>query len=142
MAELYIDYKWLLDAWGLGHVHVSKLPFANNYGAYFSARFSDIDLLENTDCAEGSHKQMVKGGRLKYYPPRFKLYACSMGIIRPTPMRMTYGEAQRLVADSKLSMAYTNHIIGRRDNGEDTEINTITYEQYVSTHENTKEEIH
>ena len=131
MAGLYIDYEWLLDAWGLGHVHVSKLPFANNYGAYFSARFSDIDLLENTDCTKGKTKQIIKGGRLKYYPPRFKLYACSEGIIRPTPMRMTYGEAQRLVANSKLSMTYTNHIIRCGDNGNDTEINTITYKQYV-----------
>lgn len=130
--SLYVDYKKVRELWGLGMVHVSRLPFADNYGAYFSARFTDIDAFEESKLKEKypHAKQIIKGARLRYYPPNFKFYTCSKGIVRPQAIRMTYAEAKELVGNAPLAYSYTKKIVRQDESGEPREVNAILYEQF------------
>lgn len=128
---LYINYSELFEMWGLGLTRVNDLPFVENFGAYFSVIFKDDNIYENDDAIheEGYSRAIIKGERLRYYPPRFKLFTCSKGIRRPIPIDMPYSEVKKLVGKHLPSYAYTNHIIATED-GTEYELNSITYEQY------------
>lgn len=121
--------------WPQGRVWIGKLPFADNYGAYFSAYFTDLDLNENTGnpLTPISKKRIIKHGRLKFYPPKFRLYNASRGIKQPEKLQMTYEQALGLVQDRELCLSYTTHVIQRDEEmGTETEVNTITYQQFKS----------
>jgi len=129
---LYIDFDQLRSLWGLGRVHVSDLPAADNYGAYFSARFTDIDALEDSDQSEKNlnSKLIVKGARLQYYPPKFKFYTCSKGIVKPPPTIMKYGDAMNLVEGVTKVHTFTTQILMVDERGHTVELNATQYEQY------------
>ena len=131
-GQLSVNYEHVRALWGMGNVNVSRLPFADNYGAYFSARLTDIDALEESELQQwhpAAKKQISKGSRLKFYPPHFKLYTTSRGIMKPQPLKMSYAEAQKIIGDALLVYTYTKKIV-REDDGKSVEVNRIFYEQY------------
>ena len=127
--KLYIPQQELSKCWGLGFAYVERVKSCDNIGAYFSARFTDIDVNEN-DSNSVSEKKIEKGKRLSYYPPTFKFYRCSKGIKRPTPIKMTYKDTLILTKDLYSSYAYTNNICLIDDDGLLQNINTVTYQQF------------
>lgn len=134
-TSLYIDYKQLHDIWGLGMIYVSKMPPSDNFGAYFSAMFTDCDIFENAECQERdpkAWKMIEKGARFKYYPPSFRFFSCSKGIIRPKAVTMSYSDAKNLVSNSREVYSYTKQIMDKDESGNSVELNAILYEQFNS----------
>lgn len=127
--KLYIPHDELSKHWGHGFVFVERIKNCDNIGAYFSARFTNLDINEN--CSDVTvDKKIEKGKRLKYYPPHFRFYRCSKGIKRPVPVKMPYQDTLTLTANSIPSYSYTNNICLVDDDGEVKTINYITYEQF------------
>ncbi|MGI6696660.1 MAG: rolling circle replication-associated protein [Christensenellales bacterium] len=132
---LYVDYDHLRDLWGLGLIHVSEMPSSDNIGAYFSAMFTDYDAFENAECPEqnpNGWKAIVKGARFKFYPPNFRFYSCSKGIIRPKAKKMPYGEAMKLVGNSREVYTSTKQIVTEDELGNIQELNAVLYQQFNS----------
>lgn len=80
--------------WRHGFVKISKLEGVTNIGAYLSAYLSDVEISDSAvhDCLvsgekievkEVNGKRYIKGGRLKYYPKKFRIYRRSKGILEP-----------------------------------------------------------
>lgn len=87
----------------------------DNVGAYFSAYLGDMPLDEFQDLAPDEQattfvinekpvtdqdgqtvtKKIVKGGRLKLYPPGMNIVRSSKGVKRPTVEFSSYEEAQK-----------------------------------------------
>jgi len=74
---LFIKQSDLLALWGHGSVFVKRLKCGDNIGAYVSAYLSNMP--DNGKGTEGS-KKWVKGARLAFYPPHFRLYRSSRGL--------------------------------------------------------------
>lgn len=128
--NLHIPIEILSELWTHGYSHIEKLPFANNFGAYFSVRVTDLyPDNEHMDKSTIS-KSVIKGGRLHFYPKNFKLYRCSKGIKRPQPMQMTYGDAKNLTKNMELCFSCSKQIVSVDDEGNEKTLNTICYEQY------------
>lgn len=131
--SLYVDYNQLRDLWGLGLTYVCKMPPADNFGAYFSAMFTDCDIFENAECQERdpkAWKAIVKGARFKFYPPAFRFFSCSKGIIRPKATSMTYGEARNLVSNFTEVYSSTKQIVAEDELGSRQELNAVLYQQF------------
>jgi hypothetical protein len=63
---------------------------ADDVGSYFVAYFTtaidpDIEASGDKEAIKAASKAAEIGSRLQYYPPYFKFYRCSRGIIRPKP---------------------------------------------------------
>jgi len=127
--RLFIANDEVSTIWGHGFTKTVRLPVANNFGIYFTARLIDDDLLENDDDSH-SNKHIVKGGRLKYYPARFRFYRKSKGIKCPVVLKMSYGEAKAYVADGYPLYRATKNIIKLYSDGTRQTVNTITNEEY------------
>ena len=56
-------------------------------------------------------KAIVKGARLKLYPPGFNLYRNSRGVERPTIYKVTEEEAQSFVGDAPLTYEKTVTVV-------------------------------
>lgn len=80
--------------WRHGFVKISKLEGVTNIGAYLSAYLSDVEVSDSAvhDCLNNGEKievkevdgkRYIKGGRLKYYPKKFRIYRRSRGIVLP-----------------------------------------------------------
>lgn len=122
--------KSLLDKlWSYGITFVKRLPFVDNFGAYFYARLADADTVNPVDDGPVT-KSEVKGSRLQFYPAHFRIYRCSRGIQRPKPVKMKYCEARKLVRDYEEVVGYSKKIIHQDSSGEQTVLNVINYEQY------------
>lgn len=122
--------KSLLDKlWSYGITFVKRLPFVDNFGAYFYARLADADTMNPVDDGPVT-KSEVKGSRLQFYPAHFRIYRCSRGIQRPKPVKMKYCEARKLVRDYDEVVGYSKKIIHQDSSGEQTILNVINYEQY------------
>ena len=118
--NLYISQENIKSIWGKGGVWVENLPFADNFGAYFSVQFSTIKKDDETS------KAFQKGSRIKFYPPNFKFYTCSKGIKKPEAIIMSHGDVKKIVHNHSPCYAYSNVIT----TNDDVTVNTITYEQY------------
>ena len=116
----YLNSEEVVKLWNKGYVKVSPL-YGNveNLGAYFTARLSDLpidefggivnDIEENHlfvkeiyyDIETGEEleipKFFVKGARLKYYPPNFRIFRASRGLKKPTREKMEYRKALKKV---------------------------------------------
>lgn len=88
IKKIHIPIETLSELWKHGYSYIEKLPFSDNFGAYFAIRVTD--LYPDTDHTNKSNtpKSVIKGGRLHFYPQNFKLYRCSKGIKRPHPVQM------------------------------------------------------
>ncbi len=117
--ELYIEVDMLKKLWSKGNVWIEDLPFADNFGAYFSVNFDDSD-------DEQGKKSTIKGKRVECYPANFKLYTCSKGIRKPQAISMPYGDIKEIVKGNQPCFSYTKNIVGE----DDRLLNSITYEQF------------
>ena len=78
--------------WGQGFVNVRKIKQDDNLASYLSAYLTDIDL-ENLDddarkMSSDRPKNVIKGGRLTYYPLHFKIFRVSrQGIKKPLKIK-------------------------------------------------------
>lgn len=135
--KLYIPHEELHKCWGHGFVYIERIKYCDNIGAYFSARFTDIDINENNSNSV-SEKKIEKGKRLLYYPPNFKFYRCSRGIKRPAPTKMLYKNALKIAENFYPSYSYTNNICRINDDGVIQNINNVTYQQFKIKKEDNK----
>lgn len=80
--------------WKRGFTKTSNLVGVTNIGAYLSAYLCDVEFSDENvhDCLvsgekievkEVKGKRYIKGGRLKYYPKKFRIYRRSKGILDP-----------------------------------------------------------
>lgn len=114
----YLDYEEVIKMWNKGYVKVSSL-YGNveNLGAYFTAHLSDLpvdecnmtyeEIIKNhlfvkevyydTETKKDLEipKCYIKGARLKYYPPNFRIYRPSRGLKKPIRDKMELRQAQK-----------------------------------------------
>lgn len=88
--------------WKKGFVDIQRLnDNCDNLGAYFSAYLANIEYVEGDPLSpddeiiegldgKGRDKKYIKGGRLKFYPPKFNLYRISKGIVSAVVDTMKY----------------------------------------------------
>lgn len=130
--------------WGHGFTKTKSLKGIDNPGLYLTAYLGDMELTEALSAgstrgriAEASvtdeqdkrqKKAVIKGARLRLYPPGFNLYRASRGVKRPEVWRCTEAEAQAVVNGAPLiyekTIAITDEAGGIK--------NIINYRQYNS----------
>lgn len=104
----YLDPTDLTELWGHGYVKTKALQDVDDIGRYLTSYLTDIplkDLSRVTDftgnlpivtkTVNGHDKQLVKRGRLQYYPSGMNFYSSSWGIKAPTSQYMAYDEAKK-----------------------------------------------
>lgn len=113
----YLANEKLAELWGHGFVTVKALKSGvDDYGAYFTAYLSDLDLSELPNdkqygldgisvdkVTQEGKKKIIKGGRISFYPANMNIYRTSRGIKKPDVCRITSGEAMEMVKDKKLA---------------------------------------
>lgn len=109
-------------------MRVERLPFATNYGAYFCARFANKE--DSSEYDTDKNTAIKKGERLHFYPDHFRVYTCSKGIRRPIAETMPYGQAKQQINNVFPCFSYTNHVMLEDEQGNQIEVNSITYEQF------------
>lgn len=115
----YIPNSLMAKIWSFGYTKTKKLTDIDNVGAYLTAYLGDLELskenlsylglkenqcnIKQVDEIDGvklrTSKKIIKGGRLKLYPPKFNLYRCSRGIKEPIIDHMFYDEAKEKIGD-------------------------------------------
>lgn len=105
----YIHNSIMAKLWGHGFTTTKSLNGITDPSLYFSVYLTDIELTEAIQAgayrdgrlAETADKSkaVIKGARLKFYPPGFNLYRCSRGIKRPEVWQMTEKQAQAEVSE-------------------------------------------
>lgn len=106
----FIDIWELNKLWGKGIVFVKAIKDnITNYGAYFTAYFTDISLdeiegskivdhylgapIDSIKQDDGTEKKIIKGGRIWMYPAGMRLLRTSKDIKKPLVEDTTKGEA-------------------------------------------------
>lgn len=128
--------------WGHGFTKTKSLTEIDNPGLYLIAYLSDMELTEamsagNTrgriaetsatdEQGKRQKKAVIKGARLRLYPPGFNLYRTSRGVKRPEIWQTTEAEAQEIVQGVPLTYEKT---IAVTDEAGDVK-NIINYRQY------------
>ena len=97
-----------------------ELSEAVNAGQFKAGRLAET---------RNKSKAVIKGARLKLYPPGFNLFRCSRGVKRPEVCQMTEQEAQAEV--SGMSLTYEKTISITDEGG--TLRNIINYRTYTKT---------
>ncbi|MGM9551073.1 MAG: hypothetical protein ACI3XA_02345 [Clostridia bacterium] len=129
--NLDIEADLLDKLWHHGIYHIERLPFKHNFGAYFAVRVTDLYVDYKESNTTKTPKSIIKGGRLHFYPPGFRIYRCSRGIKKTTAIRMTYGEVKALTNNMKLCYSSSKQIVDVDDDGNKQILNIINYEQYT-----------
>lgn len=128
--------------WGYGFTKTKSLQGIDNPGLYLTAYLGDMELTEamsvgitrgriaesDTIDEQGKRqkKAIIKGARLRLYPPGFNLYRTSRGIKRPEVWQTTEGEAQGMIHGAPLTYEKTIAITDEAG----TIKNIINYRQY------------
>lgn len=128
--KLFVPYEHLKEIWGLGGVWIKNLPFADNFGAYFCAKFKDNKHSDQID-ENYMGNAYEKGKRIIFYPTNFRFYSCSKGIQKPVPIIIQYSELKELVGERLPIYSYIKTIQGKDDEGNPIDVNAIKYEQYI-----------
>lgn len=125
--------------WGHGFTKTQSLKGIGNPGLYLTAYLGNMELTEAVSAGQfkagrlteskDKSKAVVKGARLKLYPPGFNLYRFSRGIKRPEVWQTTEGEAQAEI--SGMSLTYEKTISISNESG--TVRNVINYRTYTKT---------
>ncbi|MEY8261741.1 hypothetical protein AALA80_15550 [Oscillospiraceae bacterium 50-60] len=141
----FIPNSEMARIWSHGFTKTQSLKGVGNPGIYFSAYLSDLELTEAVNSGQfkagriaetkDKSKAVIKGARLKLYPPGFNLYRCSRGIKRPEVCQMTEQEAQAEVSGMPLTYEKT---ISITDEG-GTLRNIINYRTYTKPAESDNE---
>lgn len=147
----YIDYKDLIKVWGKGYVKVTPLyGNVDDLGAYFTACLSDLPIEEcdmtyeevreknllikevYVDVKTGEQlkcpKYFIKGGRLQFYPPNFRIFRPSRGLKKPLKEKMENKEALEKVDSNEPT--YESYLQVLDENG--NELNVIVRKCYNS----------
>lgn len=128
--------------WGQGYTKTKNLKGIDNPGLYLTAYLGDMELSEALRVGStrgriteagtiGEHgkqqkKAVIKGARLRLYPPGFNLYRASRGVKRPEVWQTTEGEAQEMIHGTPLTYEKTIAITDEAG----TIKNIINYRQY------------
>lgn len=140
----FIPNNELATLWGHGFTVTKKLDNIDNIGAYLTAYLGDMELDTKNksnsainaskiklvdyldENGQAKTKQIIKGGRLHLYPPKFNLYRISKGIKKPIVNYLEYNKAIKKVGvGEQPNFCKTINI---SDN--DKFSNVITYENY------------
>lgn len=140
----FIPNAAVAHIWGHGFTKTKSLQEIDNPGLYLTAYLGDMELSEalrtgnirgqiaevSTTDEQGrkQKKAIVKGARLRLYPPGFNLYRSSRGVKRPKIWQTTEAEAQTIVNSAPLT--YEKTIAVTNEAGEVK--NIINYRQYNS----------
>lgn len=134
----YIANAEISRLWKQGFTKTKSLSGVDNPGLYLTAYLGDLELTEAIDLENtagrlkktsdrvGARKAVIKGARLKLYPPGFNLFRHSRGIILPEKHQMTEAQAQKIIDGAPLVYEKSVALLG--DDGET--INIIHYRQF------------
>lgn len=139
----FIPNDTLASVWGHGFTKVKSLKDVDNVGLYLTAYLTDMELPDAISSNgkikgdlkavsvvdEQGNKQtkaIVKGARLKLYPPGFRIYRTSRGIKKPEVMNCTEAEAMETVGNAPLTFERTIKITDDSGQG----FNIINYRQF------------
>jgi len=135
----FIPNAEMARIWGHGFTKTQSLKGVSNPGLYLTAYLGDMELTEAISSgtfqgkrlaeSKDKSKAIIKGARLKLYPPGFNLYRFSRGIKRPEIQEMTEQEAQAEISGMPLTYEKT---ISITDEG-GTVRNIINYRTYTKT---------
>ena len=128
--DLPLEQELLNETWTKGFSEVTEIKNVSNLGAYFSARFTDIDLKEEDIQNKNTSKLILKGARLKYYKTGQKIFTRSKGIVRNKGYTVTEEELEEITKEGKLVYADSKVISKINDKGKEIVVNTITYQQF------------
>lgn len=134
--DLPLKQELLNETWTKGFSKITKIENATNLGAYFSARFTDIDLKEDIQ-NENTSKLILKGARLKYYKTNQRIFTTSRGIVRNKGHTVTQEQLEDITRGAKLIYADSKIISKIDSKGKEYTVNRITYQQF---NRNLKEE--
>lgn len=89
--DLYIPNEKMEAIWGHGWTKTERLYDINNFGAYFIAYFTNMELTdeelevyaEEDDVEYKNGKAYIKGKRLDYYPENMRIYRHSKNCVKP-----------------------------------------------------------
>lgn len=125
--------------WGQGFTKTKSLKGIGNPGLYLTAYLGDMELSEAVNAGQfkaerltetkDKSKSIIKGARLKLYPPGFNLFRCSRGVKRPEVHQMTEQEAQTKV--NGIPLTYEKTISITDESG--TVRNIINYRTYTKS---------
>lgn len=127
--DLPLEQTLLDETWTKGISKVTEIKSNSNLGAYFSARFTDIDLNEDIQ-EENTSKLILKGSRLKYYPTGQKIFTTSRGIVRNKGHTVTQEQLEEITRGTQLVYANSTIITKTNENGKEYIVNRCTYQQY------------
>lgn len=127
--DLPLEQTLIDETWKNGFSTVKDIKNVSNLGAYFSARFTDIDLKEDIQ-NENTSKLIIKGARLKFYKTGQKIFTTSRGIVRNKGQTVTQEELDDITRGAKLVYADSKIISKINENGKEIVVNTITYQQF------------
>lgn len=127
--DLPLEQTLIDETWKNGFSMVKDIKNVSNLGAYFSARFTDIDLKEDIQ-NENTSKLILKGARLKFYKTGQKIFTTSRGIVRNKGQTVTQEEQEEITKGAKLVYADSKVISKINDKGKEIVVNTITYQQF------------
>lgn len=138
----FIPNSDMAQIWRHGFTKTKSLQGIDNPGLYLTAYLGDMELSEairtgrirgqiaevSTTDEQGQNqkKAVIKGARLRLYPPGFNLYRSSRGVKRPEVWQTTEAEAQAVIQGASLTYEKT---IAVTDEAGDVK-NIINYRQY------------
>ena len=154
-APFLDNNKVIAPMWGNGFTKTKAVSNCDNVGAYFSAYLGDMPLDEFQDLAPDEQattfvinekpvtdpdgqtvtKKIVKGGRLKLYPPGMNIVRSSKGVKRPTFELTTYEDAQKKVCGQTQTFKAGYSLVG--DDG--TTVNQVYKEYYNAVRKDMQE---
>lgn len=133
----YIPNTDMARLWGHGFTKTKSLKHISNPGLYLTAYLGDMELSEAIGVGQykagrlveskDKRKAVIKGARLRLYPPGFNLYRFSRGVKRPEVRQTTEGEAQAEI--SGMALTYEKTISVSDESG--TVRNIINYRTYT-----------
>ena len=115
----FIPNADIARVWRHGFTKTKSLQGIDSPGLYLTAYLGDMELTEalssgikrgklaEVEVKGQKKKAIVKGARLKLYPPGFNLYRNSRGVERPTIYKVTEEEAQSFIGDAPLTYEKT-----------------------------------
>lgn len=132
----YIPNAEIDRIWGHGYTKTQSLKGKGNPGVYLTAYLGDMEMIEAIEAGQykagrlaeskDKSKAVIKGARLRLYPPGFNMYRFSRGVKRPVVWQTTEGEAQEEIKGMELTYEETLKIT---DEG-GTIRNIINYRTY------------
>ena len=116
----FIPNDEMARIWGHGFTKTKSLRGVDNPGLYLTAYLGDMELTEAVSAGvldggrltevegrDGTSKAVIKGARLRLYPPGLNIYRHSRGVKLPEVFKTTEAEAQAIVGDAPLTYEKT-----------------------------------